>query len=167
MTELWQRQPGETDKAYVGFLCYRDLEPHERTVDKAFDCYRQQAGKKPATHRASGYFVEWYQKHNWPERCAAWDNHVDGLEKHAFINQRIKNKQQRIMSLAGLHGKAVQALAKADMGEITISELVNALRVSVQELRKEFDDEPISRIEQSGEQQVVVKMVKGVSFDDI
>lgn len=59
----WERQEGETSKAYHAFSVYRDL-GHERSVVKV----AKELGK-------SRRVIEvWCLKHRWVERCSAWDS---------------------------------------------------------------------------------------------
>ena len=42
---LWERQPGETPKAFAAFCLYRDIPPLDRSVRAAVESFRKQGGK--------------------------------------------------------------------------------------------------------------------------
>ena len=60
---LWERQSGETAKAYAAFLLYRDLPTIDRSVAAAWG--RKKGGK---------YWERWCTDHNWLERAAKHDS---------------------------------------------------------------------------------------------
>lgn len=76
----WERQPGETAKAFQAFRAYRDLyPPRDRSVLAA---YRQAKGK-PHARRAAGIWNRWCAEHAWVERAHAYDLHREQLERQA------------------------------------------------------------------------------------
>ena len=75
----WERQPGETAKAFKAFCAYRDLEPARRSVLAA---YRQAKGK-PTARQAAGIWNKWCAEHRWVERAHAYDLHREALERAA------------------------------------------------------------------------------------
>ena len=42
---LWERQSGETPKAFAAFCLYRDIPPLDRSVRAAVESFRKQGGK--------------------------------------------------------------------------------------------------------------------------
>jgi len=70
---VWERQEGESAKAYEAFAAYRDLGP-DRSLPAA---YRQRYGKKPAAGGVPGYFLAWSSAHRWVERCRLYDAHLE------------------------------------------------------------------------------------------
>ena len=75
----WERQPGETVKAFQAFRAYRDLEPRDRSVLAA---YRLAKGK-PTARQAAGIWNRWCAEHRWVERAHAYDLHREALERAA------------------------------------------------------------------------------------
>lgn len=65
MAELdpWDRQPGETSKAYQAFVTYRDL-GHDRT----------QLSVEKALGKSKALISRWAAAHDWVRRAAAWDS---------------------------------------------------------------------------------------------
>lgn len=72
----WNRQPGETTKAYSAFVHYLKLGT-ERSVSKAL----RSADKLPTNRR---HWQRWASKYRWADRAAAYD--TDHLESQ--INER-------------------------------------------------------------------------------
>jgi hypothetical protein len=70
-TALWERQPGETSRAYVAFRRYRDLGPL-RTVRASTDT--------PDGRRMPGHVERWASRHAWVERAEAWDEELYRIE---------------------------------------------------------------------------------------
>lgn len=65
MAELdpWDRQPGETSKAYEAFSIYRDMGA-ERTVRSVAE----------RLNKSGTLIAGWSGKHGWVTRAAAWDS---------------------------------------------------------------------------------------------
>lgn len=73
----WDRQPGESDKAFAAFCAYRDLGP-DRTHEKT----REKLGKN------SGYLrvlEAWSGRFRWMDRAAAFDAELDRQKLPAVI----------------------------------------------------------------------------------
>lgn len=63
----WDRRPKETPKSFAMFGAYRDLGPTRSLRDLD--------AREPATNlRQLAY---WSKAHDWVDRTAAWDEHVD------------------------------------------------------------------------------------------
>jgi hypothetical protein len=85
----WNRQKGESAKAYRGFAIYRDLDPLERSFERAskiYGCRRLQ-------------FSEWAKRYRWAERIDRWDQHCERLAVSAQEDS-IKEMNERHASLA-------------------------------------------------------------------
>ena len=69
----YDRQPEETEQAYQAFAIYRDMDPSQRSIDKAFDIDCQQKGKVKKGKQAYGHWTRWSSVHKWVARCRAYD----------------------------------------------------------------------------------------------
>ena len=65
----WERQSGETAKAYAAFLLYRDIPPLDRSVRAAVESFRKQGGKTSERN-----WEHWASRYNWRERGLANDS---------------------------------------------------------------------------------------------
>ena len=77
----WDRQKGETRKAFEAFLCYRDLGP-PRTLE--------------ATGKALGKVPKWMEqlsaKWGWVDRVAAYEESVRAEAEHRTFERRIEEQ---------------------------------------------------------------------------
>ena len=63
MSEVWERQEGETSKAFAAFLLYRDM-GRSRSLAGASSSFDNPSSKL----RQFGY---WSSQYNWVKRCQA------------------------------------------------------------------------------------------------
>ena len=105
--EPWERQPGETARAYEAFAVYRDLGP-DRSINKtarALDKNRTTIG-------------EWSAKYDWVKRTEAWDAEQDRIARQSQIDE-IKKMRKRHADLAtAMLVKATKALRSIPEDEI-------------------------------------------------
>lgn len=105
--EPWERQQGETPKAYGAFQVYRDLGA-ERSLQKA----AAKLGK------SRGLLEDWSSKNYWVKRVAAWDAEQDRIARQAQIDE-IKKMRKRHADLAyAMLIKAANALKRMPEDEI-------------------------------------------------
>lgn len=129
---LWdERQPGEGSKAWAAFVVYRDFGP-ERTITKA---WRRFANKSEGE---SGRWELWSRKFKWVERAAAYDKHLDDLERG-----------ERERELARLAKRRAQFEFKV---QDNLEELTVWLRTAVEK----HNAAPITDIERQEDKEVTV-----------
>lgn len=124
---LFDRQPGEPDKAWQAFVFYRNMEL-KRSLAGAARLYQKEqggVGGKSLENR----FGEWSGKWHWRKRVEEWDRVLDKRLREQRI-YAMKNMQERHLkisqSLQALGGMGLQALQKRlkkaeDDGEETVS----------------------------------------------
>lgn len=81
----WDRQPGETSKAYAAFCVYRD-QGESRTVRTTAE----------ALAKSDNLIKGWSAKNNWVSRAAAWDS-MPGkavAEAYADMARRIASQHE-------------------------------------------------------------------------
>jgi len=93
----WERQEGESTKAFAGFEGYRMLGP-DRSLQAAWERYRarletlrerRQADREDARH-CPGYWTAWARKWKWRERAAAWDEEVAALARDRDLDRELQ-----------------------------------------------------------------------------
>lgn len=90
-TKSWERQKGETAKAYASFCFYRDAGA-DRTVVAA---YRTVYGR-PNAKTPAGWFNAWPGKYKWSDRVFAYEGHMQAIE----LNERQKTLQIKSLEWA-------------------------------------------------------------------
>lgn len=76
----WSRLDSDTDESWEAFVKFRDMKaPRRLSYLHGYP---------------TGQLSEWYRKHNWRERAAAWDGHMDLIllqEREDFLRQSAKD----------------------------------------------------------------------------
>ncbi len=88
---VWERQPGETDKAYAAFVLYRDMHPSSRTMD---------AVRETLGQRTVRGLELWSSRFAWLERVKAYDAWVETIrrderERGYREDERLKFQRRR------------------------------------------------------------------------
>lgn len=127
--EPFDRQPEESDQAWVGFTTYRDL-GLERTVEKAVPVL----GKKPSYRSTmEGWSMRW----GWRLRVVEWDRVADRkareaqLEAIADTNRQMMTVAEGLWKLAGQdlmrwHEKLRQSQEEAEKSKTPAAPLLTA-----------------------------------------
>lgn len=74
----WERQPGESAKAFSAFCVYRDL-GLGRSIVRAY----QLGTGRPAAVHAGGSWCKWAHQHRWTERADNYDRFCEELKLEA------------------------------------------------------------------------------------
>ncbi len=115
MIELrpWDKQPGETTKAYAAFVAFKNIEP----------AFRSQVRVASDLSKSRQQIQRWSSKWNWEERASAYDEtqEVELLASRIEMKKRMDEEHLRIVRHA--RNKAVQALKDLDPKDLTPSEL--------------------------------------------
>lgn len=118
-TEPWERQDGETARAWEAFCKYRDMGP-DRSLRKVV-----QALNKNLTTIA-----EWSSKYEWVKRVAAWDAEQDRIARQEQI-KAIKAMRNRHAGMAkAMIVKAGRALQRIPDEEIKASDISRMIEVA-------------------------------------
>src|SRR5215467_5679024 len=78
----WERQPGESARAFAAFCLFRDIGPRRSLRE----CCRRFYGDRTMSNL--GQSSTWSGKWQWVERCRAWDDHLDALARQEQERQR-------------------------------------------------------------------------------
>lgn len=104
--EPWERQKGESLKAFEAFAVYRDMPQRSiRTVAQQLD--------KSAT-----LIGRWSSTHEWQKRVAAWDAEQDRIARQAQIDEIRKMRKRHSDLASAMLVKAARALQKIPEDEI-------------------------------------------------
>jgi hypothetical protein len=120
----WERQPGETTKAFQAFQIYRDLgieDPNSRTL--------LEAARRVGKHR--NVLNKWKRMYNWEERCRHFDVEQDRLrlaEKRRRIDRANREHLNLAQVMLGKVAKRLEVL-KAET-ELTPRDLNTMIEVA-------------------------------------
>lgn len=145
MPEPWERQPGESTKAFSQFCTYRDISPSKRSVVVA---YRLKTGKTDVKSSA-GWFLKLADKWNWIERAAAWDDKLDkerAVQEVEEVREMRKRHAQVGLLLQQKGIERTQQLAPEELGVKDVDRFIET-GVSIERLAR---GEPDSIQEVSG-----------------
>ena len=119
----WERQPGETTKAFQAFQVYRDLgleEPNSRTV--------LEAARRLGKHR--NVLNKWKRLNNWDERCRLFDVEQDRLRVAERRRQIDRTNQEHIRLAQAMLVKVAQRLQSMKADELTPRDLNTMVEVA-------------------------------------
>src|SRR5437660_1461972 len=117
----YERQPGESDRAFAAFCCYRDLGPKRSLDEVGKRLYGGQSGRKRA---ATGRVQEWSSNWQWRERVAAWDAHLDQQTREAQEKARREMGERHAKLAVALQEKAIQRLKGMKPEELSSADLL-------------------------------------------
>ena len=141
MTELWERQYGESRQAYAAFKEYRDLPPHQRTLAKAAEKYG----------RSVRLIERWSGQWQWMKRVAAFDLDQDRFKLQAERDAIIEMSRRQAQIALMFQTKLIQRLNDIDPGELEPTDLARWFEVAtkVERLARGLPDQ-ITREEITG-----------------
>jgi hypothetical protein len=97
----WDRQPGETSKAYRAFALYRDMQ-----ADRTFESVAREL-------RCSGANIRRFSKRwDWAHRVRAYDIHVDRIELDALSRERLAMKKRMARQGIDMQTAAAEGLSE-------------------------------------------------------
>jgi hypothetical protein len=94
--KVYDRQVGESDKAFEAFTVYRDM-----GANRSHDAVAQKLSK------SSTIISRWASQHGWRERVSAYDDYMDAQARKKFEADAIKRKVDMLKRHA-LTGKILQ-----------------------------------------------------------
>lgn len=97
----WERQKGESGKAFEAFVVYRDMGP-TRSLMKA----AQKLDKNRTT------IGDWSAKWSWVERVDAWDDEQDRIRRLELAQARVEAVERHWKSAAQVNAAGIFALNK-------------------------------------------------------
>jgi len=134
--KAWERQKGESSKAFDAFTIYLYMDAENRSVKRvAEEC-----------HKCVTTYNRWSQKWKWRERVRGYDS--DNAKKaKAAAEKEIKDMVARHIRLAGeLQTKAILALSGLPVAEMTARDIKDFIREGTA-LERLSRGEPTERID--------------------
>ena len=137
----WERQAGESARAFGAFCAYRDLGAH-RSLRAAAEAFY---GRKGASLERQ--FDRWSRAFGWAERVAAWDRHLDAEACKAQEQARRDMAERHVKEARTLQAKAVERLRAIRPEELAPAEVLRFL-VEAAKLERLALGEPETVLEQ-------------------
>jgi hypothetical protein len=113
----YERQPGETVKAYAAFCVYRDLGAGRGLRDACRRFYGESVAKR-------GQIEQWSKQWKWVERAKAWDDELDRVNREAQAKARKEMGERHAKVAVALQEKAIQRLKSMKPEELSSSDLI-------------------------------------------
>jgi hypothetical protein len=105
----FERQPGESGKAWRAFLFYRDM-GDERTLREASKSYHESINSKAKPESTMRSIATWSSRWQWVVRCEEYDRELDKARRREAIRE-VRDMRQRHITLA----QNVQELAAVEL----------------------------------------------------
>jgi hypothetical protein len=155
MPEVWERQLGETSKAYAAFCVYRDLGPQ-----RSLEAVRKEFAKNGK--RISIKFLgRWSAKYRWVERAAAYDDYLDRRRREEKERAILDMAERHAREAVALQQKALARLRELDPAELSPRDVLNYL-VEAMKLERLSRGEPT----EIGKQEVMLPALVEVVTDE-
>jgi len=120
---IWERQKGETTKAYAAFCAYRDY-GIDRSIQKVVNKYIEKSW-------SMSLLLRWSAKHNWIQRCVAFDSYMDKERQKEYLAQTLEISRRQAQSARCIQDIALERLSSLDPITLTNQELLRYLEVGM------------------------------------
>jgi len=120
---IWERQKGETTKAYAAFCAYRDY-GIDRSIQKVVNKYIENSW-------SMSLLLRWSAKHNWIQRCVAFDSYMDKERQKEYLAQTLEISRRQAQSARRIQEIALVRLSQLDPSTLSNQELLRYLEVGM------------------------------------
>ena len=141
MEALWERLPGESDKAFAAFIAYRDTPERERSIRKVCAAV---VGESTAKVRQ---WERWSSDFRWPERVQAWQEEQDRVATAARLREIEAMNARHAQEARALQQKAIERLKTLKPDELSPGLLLRYL-LDAARLERSAMGEPDQIVEQ-------------------
>ena len=129
----WLRQPGETVNAYATFCAYRDLPYRDRS--NVLQAYVRRDRKLADIAKAKGCTTANIEtlsaKNNWTDRVAAYDEHIDEMNRQEQEAEIIQMRQLHAKIAQQMVNKAARKFLQISESDMTVSDAIKMFEVGV------------------------------------
>lgn len=115
VVSIWERQAGETGKAYAAFCVYRDQGPSSRSLRSTCEAFYN------GTTSNLTQIAEWSRKYDWVFRVDAYDAEQDRINR---LKRQEDAEEARQRAKSGAHllqSIALKALHEVNQGRLLAS----------------------------------------------
>lgn len=118
--QAWDQLEGEGDRAYAGFIIFRDLGARRTIVEAARLFY--DAGKPKASASQSSRFMAWSAKYHWQDRAREYDKFLADAAVEARIKAITEMNERQAQYGRGLQAVAMNRIRTLSPDDLTASE---------------------------------------------
>ena len=122
---LWERQSGETAKAYAAFLLYRDLPAIDRSVSAARE--RHQRDTKGTLRQWKG----WSMRNGWVNRAAEHDSDLASRRREHTAKELERSQDDALILIRAALAKVAERIQGMDAEELAAGQ-IPALRTLIE-----------------------------------
>jgi hypothetical protein len=139
--EVWDRQPGESVKAYTAFQVFKNLPLKIRSLVKV-----AQIAQRP-----TGLISKWADEHNWMQRAKHWDEYQVGVKALEALKNKEEMQERHATLACMVQQKLVErlnSLTPEQIDRMTFDQMSNLLKTAVQiEIRARGEPDTIVKSE--------------------
>ena len=125
---LWERQPGETAKAYAAFLLYRDLPAVDRSVAAAREGH--QKDRKGTVRQWNG----WSTRNGWVNRAAEHDSALASRRRERMAKEVERAQDDAAVTIRATLDKVKERIEGMDPEELSAGQIPAALRTLIEQV---------------------------------
>ena len=119
---LWERQSGETAKAYAAFLLYRDLPAIDRSVPAARE------GHQKDTKGTLRQWKGWSMRNDWVNRAAEHDSDLASRRRERVAKELERAKDDTVTLVRAALAKVAERIQGMAPEELAAGQIPSALR---------------------------------------
>ena len=117
----WERQPGETAKAFAAFLLYRDMPAVDRSVAAAWG--RKKGGKQGE---------RWCTSHDWVNRAAEHDSDLASRRRERMEKELDRAQDDAAVLIRATLAKVAERIQGMDVEDLAVGQIPAALRTLIE-----------------------------------
>jgi len=128
---VWDRQEGESSRAYRAFCWYRDLGA-DRSIHKAYQKFIRARGriKEDQNIRVSAKWKEWATKYKWVERAEAYDDYIEREKRKQNEEAIFEMYKRQAETAVSLQRKLKERLENLKPEELSPNDLIRWFEIS-------------------------------------
>ena len=119
----WERQPGETAKAYAAFGLYLDIPPLDRSVRAAVESFRKKGGKTSERN-----WETWASRYNWRNRAAEHDSDLASRRRERMAKELERAQDNAVVLTRAFNFKIAERIKGMDPEDLTAGQIPAALK---------------------------------------
>ena len=118
----WERQPGETAKAYAAFLLYRDLPAIDRSVAAAREGHKKDS--KGTVRQWHG----WSTRNGWVNRAAEHDSDLASRRRERMAKELERAQDNAVVLTRAFNFKIAERIKGMDPEDLAAGQIPAALK---------------------------------------